>query len=249
MKNFNDHVFLQTATGDATDGVFAEVVVGGESGDKELGAFALVVIDLRCGNVVNDRFENDVEIRVEIGGFAGATLAGDGVVNRIVELRLVGGELKEQIRDFVFHFFDAGGRFVDFIDDDDGFELEVERFLEDEFSLWHWTLLCVNNEEDAVCHIERAFNFAGEVGVTWSVDDVDFIAVVKDRGLLRRDGDAAFVFLVARVHNESLRHFRLIVAESVRLFQKPIDERGLAVIDVSNNGDISDFILVHNGIF
>ena len=81
------------------------------------------------------------------------------------------------------------------------------------------------------------------------VNDVDFITVVKDRGLLRRDGDATFMFLVARVHDESLAHFRLVVAESVRLFKKPVDERGFAVVDVGDDGDVSDFVLVHNGIF
>ena len=83
--------------------------------------------------------------------------------------------------------------------------------------------------------------------MTGSVDDVDFVAVVEDRGLLGGDGDAAFVLLVARVHNEGLAHFCLVVAKSVGLLKKAVDERGFAVVDVRDDGDVSDFVLVHSG--
>ena len=79
------------------------------------------------------------------------------------------------------------------------------------------------------------------------VDDVDFVAVVEDGGLLGGDGNSSFVLLVARVHNESLGHFCLVVAESVGLFKKPVDEGGFAVVDMGDDSNVAYFCLIHKG--
>ena len=120
--------------------------------------------------------------------------------------------------------------------------MERKSLLEDEFRLGHRAFLGVDDEQDAVSHVQGALDFAREIGVAWSVDDVDFVIFVVDGGLLRGDCDAALVLLVHGVHDESLGHLGLIVAESVRLLQKSVDEGRLAVVDVSNNSDVTNII-------
>lgn len=242
MEDFDGFALFELAAENLADGVFAEIIVGGEGSDEELGAFVGVFVDFRGGNVVDNGVENDMEVVVEVGGKTSFTVASNGIINRVAQLGLVGGELEEEVGDFAFDFSDTGGGFVDFVDDDDRLQMERKRLLEDEFSLRHWAFLGVNDEEDAVGHVEGALDFAREISVAWGIDDVDFVAVVVDGGLLRGDSDATLVLLVHGVHDERLRHLGLIVAESVRLLQKSIDESGFTMVDVSNNGDVTNII-------
>ena len=197
---------------------------------------------------MNDAFENHVQIGVEVGGFAGAAVAGDSVVNGVVELFFAGGQLQEEVGNFVQDFGDASGGLVDFVNNDNGLQIEAEGFLQNEFGLRHGALLSVDNEEHTVGHAQSPLDLARKVGVAGSVDDVDFLAVVKNRGLLGGDGDTPLVLLIERVHDQGLLHFGLVVAKSVRLLEQAVDQGGFAVVNVSDNGNVADFFWIHSYI-
>ena len=241
VEDGNGFAFLELATEDFADGVFAEVVVGGESGDQQLGALLGSGVGFGGGDVVDDGFKDDVEVVVQVGGGAGAAVAGDGVVDGIIQLGFVGGEFQEEIGNFGFYLGNAGGGLVNFVDDDDRFQMQGEGFFQDELGLGHRAFLGVYDQEYAIGHIESALNFTRKIGVAGSVNDVDFVAVVENGGLLGGDGDAALVFLVHGVHNQSLGHLGLVGAESVGLLQETINEGGLAVVNVGDDGDVADF--------
>ena len=79
-----------------------------------------------------------------------------------------------------------------------------------------------------------------------SVDNINLMIVVIDRGLLGGDSNTALVFLVTRVHNESLAHFGLIITEGIRLFQKCIHQRRFTVVNVRDDCNITDvFFIIH----
>ena len=59
-----------------------------------------------------------------------------------------------------------------------------------------------------------------------------------DGGVLGQDGDAAFAFEVVGIHH-ALGHL-LVLAEGMRLAQQEIHQRGLAVVHVGNDGNISE---------
>ena len=84
---------------------------------------------------------------------------------------------------------------------------------------------------------ERPLDLAAEVGVAGRVDDVDQRVAVVDGGVLGEDGDAALALEVGVVH----RAFgdALVGAENAALMQQGIDERGLAVVDVGDDGDVA----------
>jgi hypothetical protein len=63
-------------------------------------------------------------------------------------------------------------------------------------------------------------------------------AFIFDRAVLRQDRDSAFFFKVVGIHHPSID--LLVVAESTRLTQKLVDECGFAVIDVSDDGDVTN---------
>ena len=57
-------------------------------------------------------------------------------------------------------------------------------------------------------------------------------------GVLGKDGDAALTFEVVRIHN-TLGHL-LVFAEGMGLAQEEIHKRGFAVVNVCDDGDISE---------
>ena len=98
----------------------------------------------------------------------------------------------------------------------------------------------IHHEQHAVDHVHDALHFAAEIGVAGSVDDVDVVILVFESGVLGADGDALFPLEIHRVHDALLGGFGLVGAEGAGLLEQPIDERGLAMIDVRDDGDIAD---------
>ncbi len=124
----------------------------------------------------------------------------------------------------------------------------------------------------AVDHGQDALDLAAEVCVAGRVDDVDLhfgrmdelrrqvvpggrvrrlvvdgmaqgigvIDDVTDRGVLGEDGDAALTLQVVRVH-DPLVHL-LVGANDARLLEEGVDEGGLAMVDVRDDGDVADVV-------
>ena len=91
----------------------------------------------------------------------------------------------------------------------------------------------------------HALHLAAEIGVAGRVDDVDLDLLLDriadgDGRVLGQDGDAALALQVVGVH-DALGHL-LVVAEDVRLSEQAVDQRGLAVVDVGDDGDIANVV-------
>ena len=69
------------------------------------------------------------------------------------------------------------------------------------------------------------------------VDDVDFGAFIIDCRIFREDGDASFTLEVSVVHNTVL--YRLVVTEGTALLEHLVNQGGLSVVNVRDDGDIS----------
>ena len=63
-------------------------------------------------------------------------------------------------------------------------------------------------------------------------------ALPSHGGVLREDGDAALALELVRVHH-ALGHL-LVGAEDAGLVQHGVDQRGLAVVDVGDDGDVAE---------
>ena len=96
----------------------------------------------------------------------------------------------------------------------------------------------VDQQHDAVDHGERALHFAAEVGVARRVDDVDLHVAVVNRRVLGQDRDAALALQVHRVHDPF--GDLLVGAKDAALVQHGVDQGGLAVVDVGDDGDVAD---------
>ena len=227
---------VQRALKDAADGDAAEVIRVVEIGDQNLQrAFGVAG---GGGNGVDDGLEERLQVGAGRGqiGRRGACL-GHRVEHGKIELRLFGIEIDEKVVDLVQHFLRARVGAVDLVDDHDGLELGFERLGQHVARLRQRALGRVDQQHDAVDHLERAFHFAAEIGVAGRVDDVDLAAVEVDGRVLGQDGDAALALQLVRVHH-AVGHL-LVGAEGAGLAQHGVNQRGLAMVDMGDDGDIA----------
>lgn len=110
----------------------------------------------------------------------------------------------------------------------------------------------IDDKEYAVGHVERTLHLTAEISVSWRIDDVDLVlaivigivCTIVNARLLGRNGDAALVLLVARVHDELLAHLGLIVTKGIALFEQSVHHSRLAMVNVGDDSDVADVFSV-----
>src|SRR3989344_1176279 len=183
--------------------------------------------------------ENGIEKRRKVRGFVsefelGDTLAPDGIYDGKIRLLIRRSELKEQFEHLLFRPGGIGRGLVYFVDDDYRLDAQFQRFLEHETRLRHRTFLRVYHKQHRINAPQYALDFAAEIRVAWSINDVYFRILIENRCIFGVDGNTTLEFERVAVYRDSL------FAET-RLFQKRIGERSLAVVDVSDYRYVSYF--------
>ena len=69
------------------------------------------------------------------------------------------------------------------------------------------------------------------------INDVDMRTLVLNRAVFSKDGNAALFFKVIGVHHAGIH--LLIFAEGAGLPQQLVHQRGFAVVNVGNDGDVA----------
>ena len=230
------HVALHDAAADSADAHQADVGVVVEARYLQLKwPFEL---DGRRRHVVDDGLEQRLHVAVARRRIGRRIALQRGRVDHgKVELLVARTEPVEEIERLVEHPVRAGAFTIDLVDHDERREAVLERLARDETSLRHRPVHCVDEQQHAVDHRQHALDLAAEVRVPRRVDDVDAPVVPADRGVLREDRDAALFLEVVRVHR-ALGYDRARI-ERVGLTQQLVDERGLAVIHVRDDRDVS----------
>ena len=132
-----------------------------------------------------------------------------------------------------------GERAVDLVDDDDRLEAFVQRLAQHEAGLRLRAAGGIDHEQHAIDHFHDAFDLGAEVGVAGGIDDVDGVAFPVDGGVLGLDGDAFFAFEVHGVHGAL--GGGLVVAVGAAGLEKLVHERGFAMVNVGDDGEIANF--------
>ena len=191
--------------------------------------------------------DEQVEERPEVRARASARSSvavpglGVGVDDRELDLVLVGAEVHEQLVDGVEHLGRARVAAVDLVERDDHRQAARHRLLEHVARLRQRPLGRVDQQQHRVDHQQAALDLAAEVGVAGRVDDVQADAAV-----------ARSVVCLARIvmpfsRSRSLESItrsttRLVGAEGAGLAEHRVDERGLAVVDVGDDGDVAQVV-------
>jgi hypothetical protein len=158
----------------------------------------------------------------------------------LAELLVGGIQRNEQFKHLVEHLLGTGVVAVDFVDDHDGLGAGFEGLAQHETGLRLRAFRGIHHEQHAVDHVHDALDFTAEVRVAWSVHDVHVEILVFERGVLGADGDALLALEIHGIHQPLDLRLRLVGAEGARLLEQAIDERGLAVIDVRDDGDVAN---------
>ena len=222
--------------------------------------YIVIVIDVRhedlerCSGVAfgfGDRFYDQVEKRPEVLAFLVhrelcQSVAGVGVDDGELELFVRGVEVDEKVIDLVHHLADPRVRPVDLVDHEDRRQAQFQGLFEHEPRLGQGALRGVDEQKHAVHHLQRAFHFAAKVRMARRVHDVDLRVLVPHGRVLGHDGDAPLPLQVDIVHDPFLDPF--IVPEGAALAKQGVHERGLAVVNVGDDGDVSDVFFVHGTV-
>ncbi len=177
------------------------------------------------------------------GGKSGLPGTGVAVHDGELDLVLVGPQVDEQLVDGVDHLGRSGVGSIDLVDDADHRKAGLECLAQHEPGLRQRSLAGVDQQQDAVDHRQAALHLAAEVGVTGRVDDVDRHVAVVDGRVLGQDGDALFPLEVHGVHHPV--GDLLVGPEGAGLAEHGVDQGGLAVVDVGDDGDVSEIGAFH----
>ena len=206
-----------------------------------------VGVNVGSRHVVDDHVQQRVHVIVVIVGVeAREAVHGarvDNVLHGKLELLVGGAEVGHEVEAVVVGLLGVGARAVDLVDDDHDGQTGVDGVTQHEAGLGHRALEGVDEQQGAVGHLEHALHLAAEVGVARGVDDVDLDVLVLDGDVLGEDGDATLALLVVGIQDAVLD--LLVCAEGVRRAEKLVNEGGLAVVDVRDDGDVAEVLLTH----
>ena len=235
---------LDDAVLHAADAHAADKVVVVNAGDQHLQR--LLRLALRRLDILQDGIEQGHQVLAGFGigpVIAGRAVAAGAEHHRAVQLLVGSAQIHQQLKDLVNDLGNAGVRAVNLVDSNDQRQVLLQGLLQDEAGLGHAALGRVNQQQNAVDHLQHALDLAAEVGVARGVNDVDFNALVLTGAVLGQNGDAALTLNIAGVH-DALGHL-LVGTESAGLLQHLVDQCGLAVVNVSNDRNIAEIFLNH----
>src|SRR5581483_4579534 len=196
-------------------------------------------IALWSGDCLQDSLEQRLQVFAPAFGVDGrGSRLRIGVENGKLQLIFLRVEIDEEVVDLIKDFLGTGIGAVDLVDDEDGRKFRLERLAQHVASLGQRTFAGVHQQHDAVDHLQGALDFAAEIAVPRRIHNVDLHPVIQDGGILGQDADAAFAFQLVRIHH-ALNH-GFVGPEGAALTQHGIDQRGLAVVNVRNDGNIAN---------
>ena len=103
-------------------------------------------------------------------------------------------EVEHQVEDGLLHLVGSAVGLIHLINNHDGFQTQFDGLLQHETGLRHGAFKGIDEQQNAVCHVQDALHLAAKVSVARGVDDIDFHILVPHGHILRKDGDAAFAF-------------------------------------------------------
>ena len=226
---------LHTAHGNT-----AHILIVVDGGHQQLqGA---IFIALGGIDIPDDGLEQRGQVGAHLVGAVGSgALTAGAEDGGGIELLVGGVQIQQQLQNLIHNLVDTGVGLIHLVDGHDDLVAQLQGLLQHEPGLGHGAFGSIHQQDDAVDHLQNALHLAAEIGVARGIDDVDFIVFIANGGVLGKNGDAALPLQVAGVHHAL--HRCLIFPVDAALLQHFVHQGGLAVVNVGNDGNISDFIL------
>ena len=171
-----------------------------------------------------------------------ALLAAGEDVRQLAE-HLVGAQIHKQVECLVEHLVRSSVATVDLVDHDDRLEAELHCLGKHEPRLRQGAFGGIDQHERPVGHPQHSLHLAAEIGVAGRVDEIDFHTPVVQGDVLCQDRDSTLAFEIVGIE-DAVAH-QLGRPKLAALTQKAIDQRRLAVVDVGDDGNISNIAAAH----
>ena len=147
----------------------------------------------------------------------------------------------DDIFDFFLGFIRAGAVQIHFVQYRQNLQVLVQSQIDIPQSLRFHALGGIHHQHGAVAGSQRAGHFVVEVHVSRCVDQVQdvlfsVLGLVVEAGGLQLDGDSPLPF---NIHVVQILFLHIPGLYQTRLLNQPVRQSGLAVIDMSNNTEIS----------
>ena len=166
--------------------------------------------------MLQDRFEQRDDVLVFIIWLiTHDSLTGDAVEDREVQLFVGRVQIEEQIVNLVDDLIGPFVLLVDLVDQENRAQAAFQTLLEHEARLRHRSFAGIHQQDDGVDRLDDPFNLGGKIRVTRSIDDIDFVILVRHRTVLGVNCNAPFPFQIVAVHNAVNRF--LVIPENVTL--------------------------------
>jgi hypothetical protein len=157
-----------------------------------------------------------------------------------------GGEAQDLL-DFLRDASRIGAGQVDLVDDGDDLQADIDGGVGVGDGLGLHALGGIDDEDGTFAGLEGLLDFVMEIHVAGRVDEIEHealaggvffaLVVVEDGDGRRLDGDAA---LALQVHVVEDLVLELALGDCARPHQQAVGERGLAVVDVGDDGEVAD---------
>ena len=202
-----------------------------------------VHVALGTGNIVQDGLEEGHQVGPRLlGRIAGGSLPAGAEEHGGVQLLIGSVQVQQQLQHLVHHLVDPLVGAVDLVDHHNDPVAQLQGAAQHKPGLGHRTLSGVHQQDHAVDHLQNTLHLAAKVGVARGVHDVDLGVLVVDSGVLCQNGNAPLPLQVARVHDPV--YGGLVLPVDAALLEHLVYQGGLAVVNVGNNGYVSDFFVL-----
>ena len=235
-------VLLQGAPLNAAHGDAAHKLVIVNGGHQHLEGG--VHVHVGGGDIVQNGLEQRFQIAADLLGVVAADAVPGGAEQHGRIQLIVGGiQIHQQLQHLVDDLIHPLVGPVNLVDHHNDPMAQFQGPGEHESSLGHGALGGVHQQDDAVDHLQDALHLAAKVGVARGVHNVDLGVPVGDGGILGHNGDTALPLQIVGVH-DPVHHF-LILPIDAALLQHGVHQGGLAVVNVGNDGHVSQLLLNH----
>ena len=228
---------FHTATLDTTDANATGVGVVVQSGNLQLQWRILIRFGSR--NMLQHGLEQRGHVFARGIQFHGSpAIQARGIYDGEVHLFVRCAKLVEQIKCQIDGIARISAITVNFVDDNNRVQAQGQRFLGDKAGLRHGAFNRIHQQQHAIDHPQNTFDFAAKVSVAGRIDNVDVHAVVFHGSILGKNGNAALFFQIIRVHDSFGQ--LLMCSKRPGLAKELVNQRGLAVVNVGNNGNVAN---------
>ena len=123
------------------------------------------------------------------------------VDNGEIQLILCSIQTEHQVEHHFIYLFRTTVRFVYLVHYNNGFQTNLQSFLQHETCLGHRTFESIHQQDTSVRHIQHTFHLTSEVAVSRSINDIDFCSFVIDRNVFRKDRYPSLTFQVVVIQH------------------------------------------------